>query len=203
MILFDNPAVYGEALHAFFPETIVPKNCSVQEALEQLAQHQNPRHAEMATRLLALCRRYELPVSGLEHKIRSSGDVYRHYSEPLDESQAEKTMILLFAKNKDLRSIVSTPYKLYSEPINCQRHIMQATIENRARNVIAVQYCREEEPFPIDDNSVWHELVECTDIFDVRVMDYILIKKEAYYSVGHRTLFKPGQPDSPTPMDYW
>ena len=203
MIIFENPAAFGEALYAFFPKSLIPKRGSVLETLEKLARHQNPRHAEMANRLLAICRRYDLPEPRLQHVIQSSSDVYRHYLEPVDESAADKTTILLFAKNRKLDGLAVTPYRLSEESILCGRHVMQAAIENRSKSVIVVQYFRDGEHFPTNDRSMWHELIDCAEIFDVRVLDYLIIGKGGYYSVGYQTMFNPDRPDSPAPKSYW
>ena len=58
MIFSKNPAVFGEPLEAFFPRSVIPRWLDMDEALEQLSKHENPRYAKMANLLLEIGHYY-------------------------------------------------------------------------------------------------------------------------------------------------
>ena len=203
MRFFENPAVFGDALHSFFPEAIVPKDVSVQEALEQLALHQNPGYADMANRLLAICEHYHTPDSQPKPMINTSDDVY-HYFSKHPERVTGRTTALLFGPNKELKSVVRTSSGMLEEKYNCLREVIRNALMHRASHLIAFQYRPEGvHAFNEDERLAAGLLREYSFTMRMRVLDYLVIGDDSYFSSSANKRFTPGQPETRSPMKYW
>ena len=202
MIFSENPAVFGEPLEAFFPKSVIPKWMNVDEALEQLSKHENPRYAKMANLLLEIGHHYYDPHGFNTTGFTNSELIYHHYA---DQSDPVPTglKVLLFNDHHALLDAVETSIEALESDMIVRRDVLLPALEIRATRLILVQV-RPEGPLidTSEERSVWYRLERCARILEMRLLDYLIIGNGAYFSLNTRQYFAPGQPDSRAPVQY-
>ena len=202
MIFSENPAVFGEPLEAFFPRSVIPRWLDMDEVLEQLAKHDNPRYAKMARLLLEIGRYYYEPKGIGYNGFTNSEMIYRHYAEQLYQEQ-RGLKVLLFNDKHALLDEVDTSIETLESDTVVQRDILLPALEKRATRLLLVQI-RPVGPLldTPEERSAWYRLEKCAQVLDIRLLDYLFIGNSNYYSLNSRCYFSPGQPDSRPPVHY-
>ena len=202
MIFSENPAVFGEPLEAFFPRAVIPRWLDMDEALEHLANHENPRYAKMANLLLEIGRYYYEQKEMGYNGFTNSELIYQYYAEQLDRNHTGMKL-LLFNDRQALLDEVETSIEALSSDTAVRRDILLPALEKQAARLLLVQV-RPDGPLidTTEERSGWYRLERCAQILEMQMLDYLIIGSGSYYSLNARRYFTPGQPDSRPPVHY-
>lgn len=121
--------------------------------------------------------------------LRSSEDVFRHFSDSLGNEKRELFyVVLLNNKNRKIREVKISEGSLTASLVH-PREVYNPVIRESAAAVIFVHNHPSGDPAPSqEDIEITRRLKEVGDLMGVRVLDHVVIGLERYYSFSDKGL---------------
>lgn len=121
--------------------------------------------------------------------LRSSEDVFRHFSDSLGKEKRELFyVVLLNNKNRKIREVKISEGSLTASLVH-PREVYNPVIRESAAAVIFVHNHPSGDPAPSqEDIEITRRLKEVGDVIGVRVLDHVVIGLERYYSFSDKGL---------------
>lgn len=119
--------------------------------------------------------------------LRSSGDVFRHFREQLEQEKREIFyVVLLNNKNRKLREVKVSEGSLTASLVH-PREVYLPVIRESAAAVIFVHNHPSGDPAPSpEDLEITRRLKEVGEVMGVRVLDHVVIGRDRYFSFSDR-----------------
>jgi DNA repair protein RadC len=119
--------------------------------------------------------------------LRSSEDVFRHFSDSLGNEKRELFyVVLLNNKNRKIREVKISEGSLTASLVH-PREVYNPVIRESAAAVIFVHNHPSGDPAPSqEDIEITRRLKEVGDLMGVRVLDHVVIGLERYYSFSDK-----------------
>lgn len=119
--------------------------------------------------------------------LRSSEDVFRHFSDSLGNEKRELFyVVLLNNKNRKIREVKISEGSLTASLVH-PREVYNPVIRESAAAVIFVHNHPSGDPAPSqEDFEITRRLKEVGDLMGVRVLDHVVIGLERYYSFSDK-----------------
>jgi DNA repair protein RadC len=119
--------------------------------------------------------------------LRSSEDVFRHFSDSLGNEKRELFyVVLLNNKNRKIREVKISEGSLTASLVH-PREVYKPVIRESAAAVIFVHNHPSGDPAPSqEDIEITRRLKEVGDLMGVRVLDHVVIGLDRYYSFSDK-----------------
>lgn len=119
--------------------------------------------------------------------LRSSEDVFRHFSERLAKEKREMFyVVLLNNKNRKIREVKISEGSLTASLVH-PREVYNPVIRESAAAVIFVHNHPSGDPAPSpEDLEITRRLKEVGEVMGIRVLDHVVIGHDRYYSFSDR-----------------
>ena len=116
--------------------------------------------------------------------IKTAKDVFEHCSPKLSSSDREHFMILhLDTKNRVIKDEIVSVGAL-TGTIAHPREVFKSAIKESAHSVILVHNHPSGDPTPSDEDlKMTERLIESGEILGIKVLDHVIVGKEAWYSI--------------------
>ena len=190
MLLFKNFAGNNNPLYEFFPKNSVPPEKEIHLALQELLGHPNPKHAQTAAKLLSLCTAYGENRIRPQGTIHHSHQIYFHYCERMRVLRQEVLVAILLDSLHHLETEVLITVGTFWDNSAQMQEVLLPVLERRAKKFILVHNHPIGEPIPTQSDITATKRVEkAAEVFDIQLLDHIIIGKDAYYSLKAKALF--------------
>ena len=119
--------------------------------------------------------------------LRSSEDVFRHFSERLEQEKREIFyVVLLTNKNRKIREVKISEGSLTASLVH-PREVYNPVIRESAAAVIFVHNHPSGDPAPSpEDLEITRRLKQVGEVMGIRVLDHVVIGRGRYYSFSDR-----------------
>jgi DNA repair protein RadC len=121
--------------------------------------------------------------------LRSSEDVFRHFRDNLEKQKRELFFVILLTnKNRKIREVKISEGSLTASLVH-PREVYNPVIRESAAAVIFVHNHPSGDPAPSqEDVEITRRLKEVGDLMGIRVLDHVVIGRDAYFSFSDKGL---------------
>ena len=119
--------------------------------------------------------------------LRGAKDVFEYASQRLTKNQQENFMILLLdSKNRIVKDETISTGILNASIIH-PREVFKLAIRESANSIILVHNHPSGDPEPsVEDKQITEKLFEAGEIFNIKVLDHVIIGKDKFYSFNEQ-----------------
>ena len=165
----------------------------LQDSLSELTKGAGLSHAQAVAILAAfkLVRRIDAPTLNGKSLFKSSEDVAKHYIARFRALKREMFLVLLLdARNRLIREVTISSGSLTASIVH-PRDVFRSAVIESAVSVIFIHNHPSGEAAPSqDDIKITNQLVEAGNIFDIRVLDHIIVGAGEWVSFAGKGLIK-------------